>query len=126
MPICIACKKDVPNVTVYRGLCSRCDTLRRMIHKRPAVAKEMVRKYYAELNKQQGIEGHAKTKTTGRFKTRKDLEDRILYLWTTTDMSLTDIGKDCLCGRVTVWRILNKHEKEESKRYRRKDYDWRY
>lgn len=123
MSRCRACKRETHALTKNRQLCWDCDTLRRLINKVPGIAAVMLREHGYRQNP--GVKGRGRRPATGRFKTRKDLVDRVMFLWTTTDMSQEEIAEDVTVHRHTVRRILQK-VKEEEERGDRKEWDWRY
>ena len=51
--------------------------------------------------------------TTGKYRTRAELEEMILYYYHKTDQSMTQVGRTVHVSQTTVINILNKHEKEK-------------
>lgn len=94
--------------------------MRRLINKQPDIAGIMLRQW----RRKHGLTtGAGRPETVGRFKNRKDFEDRIMFLWTTTEMTQTQIAEDVQCSVHAVRRVLRK-VREEEERGDRKKWDW--
>ena len=102
-----------------RNMCDDCYKFYNMVRKFPHLAYKFARDRIRELNKDKPRLG--RPKTFGRFENRQDLEDKVLYLWSTTNMSHADISKEVRTSAVTVGHILRdirkREEKERARRY---------
>ena len=61
---------------------------------------------------------HGRPKTTGRFRTRREMLERIYFLWTSTSCNQAAIARNCRVSGTTVSKLIDKLGIE-------KDEDWR-